>query len=198
MKENLAAVLHYLSTDHLFCCFYLCVRLHVLHTRLCSPILLYNACVESTGRFTLDHLRRHVMKVSGSHVQSVLKKMTGVNNLTFKNTFCCHSNTRTCAATISCARKQGYDGLSQINRPSQVKQQKTNRRSALPKKKYSYLQSSQMNRTTGECVPALMSSVRDSIPSDNYPAGKVCVFLFLEQTRLVMRSLSAVSTACSV
>lgn len=89
MKENLAAALHYLSADHLFCCFYLCVRLHVLRTRLCSPILLYNACVESTGRFTVDYLRRHVMKVSGSHVQSVLKKTAGVNNLTFKNYFCC-------------------------------------------------------------------------------------------------------------
>lgn len=60
------------------CCFYLFVHLHVLQTRLCSPILLYNACAESTGRFTVDFLRRHVMKVSGSHMQSVLKKTTGV------------------------------------------------------------------------------------------------------------------------
>lgn len=69
------------------------------------------------------------MKVSGTHVQSVLKKTTGVNNLTFKNTFCCRQrcdadvDSRANTQTQGHARKQGYDGLSQINRPSQVKQQ---------------------------------------------------------------------------
>lgn len=67
-------------------------------------------------------------------MQSVLKKTTGVNNLTFKNTFCCR-RTQTWIHTLTLKHKDvqrndflreeagGYDGLSQINGPSQVKQQ---------------------------------------------------------------------------